>query len=658
MLLSMACAAFGQNDSASAKSAPLWYVGGFGGFLTTIERVDLTVPGFDECGTFRKNGAAIGAGGTVLVEFPITRWLSFQARPGFVSTAGRFREAIRGDHPVALLNGEIVPAEIDQQLDFTTVSLGLSALLRWAVTGGLRAQGGIALEHQIRATQEHKEIAISPADLLFGNNSRELGLTSGTIFKAPPLLLGLEAGLAYDLPISAHSTLSPEISAIYPLTSRATNGDWRTITFRVGAALRFGIGRPEVPVRHDTVDTARVPQASPPPLLATSITTDPASVTVRIDEYDSTEVLPLLNQVFFAEGSAALRDEYRQLTPLAANTFTRALLLGSALDVYYNFINLIGLRMRETPGATLTINGYRNSRESDPGLALRRAERVKSYFTDVWNIPSRRIVVAGGGLPPNPAKELSREGLEENARVEILSSDPNILGPHRRRHVQRIATPPAISFFPHTVAEAGVARWNLQIYNEDRGMWRTFGGIGSHPDSIFWNWRSDAGDLPDLPMRLRYKLSVTDNTGHDTATDARPIDVTYQAAHTSLEHRERDTIIESFSILLFNFDSPRVSPSDQELLRAIAAGVRHGANVRFVGYTDSLGGVEHNRALATQRAREAARIFQKLVPRDVSIVVDEHGGERERFPYATPEGRSHCRTVIIEVRTPDDGKGS
>ncbi|MEO5930306.1 MAG: OmpA family protein [Candidatus Kapaibacterium sp.] len=653
----MACAAFGQDDSASAKSAPLWYVGAFGGFLTTIERGKLTVPGFDECGTFRQNGTAIGAGGTALVEFLITPRLSFQARPGVVSTSGRFREPIRGDHPVALVNGEIVPAEIDQQLDFTTASLSLSALLRWAVTGGLRAQGGIELEHQIRGTQEHKEIAISPADLLFGNNSRELGLTSGAIFKAPPLLVGLEAGLAYDLPISSHSTLSPEISAVYPLTSRATNGDWRSITFRVGAALRFGIGRAEIPARRDTIDTVRI-QASPPPLLATSITTDPASVTVRIDEYDSTEVLPLLNQIFFAEGSAALRDEYRQLTPLASTVFSRALLLGSALDVYYNFINLIGLRMRETPEATLTINGYRNSRESDPGLALRRAEMVKRYFTDIWKIPSRRIVVAGGGLPPNPAKELSREGLEENARVEILSSDPNILGPHRRRHVQRFATPPAISFFPRTVAEAGIARWSLQVYNEEKGMWRTFGGAGAHPDSIFWNWRSDSGELPGLPMRLRYKLSVTDNTGHDTATESLPIDVTYQAVHTALEHRERDTIIESFSILLFNFDSPKVSPSDQELLRAIAAGVRHGANVRFVGYTDSLGGVEHNRVLATQRAREAARIFQKLVPRDVSIIVDEHGGERERFPYSTPEGRSHCRTVIIEVRTPDDGKGS
>jgi outer membrane protein OmpA-like peptidoglycan-associated protein len=109
---------------------------------------------------------------------------------------------------------------------------------------------------------------------------------------------------------------------------------------------------------------------------------------------------------------------------------------------------------------------------------------------------------------------------------------------------------------------------------------------------------------------------------------------------------------------LFNYDSPKVGPSDNLLLHAISAEIREQATVRITGYTDSLGDESHNRELANMRAQETAKIIRKLVPRGVDVEVNQQGGERERFPYDTPEGRSHCRTVIIEVRTPTSAKGS
>jgi outer membrane protein OmpA-like peptidoglycan-associated protein len=651
MLFSMACVAFGQEDTAS----PSLFLGAFGRVGPGIEFGSLTVPGFEECGAFNSGGRSFGwqAGG--LVELPLGDRVALQLRPGVSRFTGSFREPLASEPPIALQDGSVVPVMVDQVLDFTNTSLRLDALASFGLPLSLRAQVGILLEKSLSSRQTHREELVAPDAALFaGINRREYIFPYGSPFASSPLLAGLSAGLAYDLPIGPVSTLSPELAASLPINSEVRGGGWRSLALTAGLSLRFGLRRspPPPPV----IDTpAAPPPPAPVPILAASVTTEPTVVSVRIDEYDSVEVLPLLNHIYFAEGSADLRPQYRRLSAAEADAFTKADLTGSALDVYYHILNIVGLRMRGAPEATLTINGYRNGRENDQSLPLKRAQAVRRYLADVWGIAPRRLKVVTGEMPPNPSSEYTSQGYEENARVELIPSDPNIIGPHRRRHILRTATPPAIRFHFHTVAEAGVARWRLEVDDEGRGEWKVFDHEGANPNSLVWNWRSDKGDLPSLPMRLRYRLTITDSTGHDTTTPQREIDVAYQTAHERLEHRENDTLIESFSILLFNFDSPKVSASDNDLLRAIASGVKSHATVRFIGYTDSLGEAGHNRELATMRASEAAHIFQRLVPKDVTIIVDDRGGEHERFPYSTPEGRAHCRTVDIEVRTPKPG---
>lgn len=660
MLIGMACVAFGQPDSARSvpqggdASRPLWFFGLYGGFGQGLEFALLPIPGFDPaCGTFRR-GTSSGWEAGALLELPLGDRFSLQLRPSITRTTGSLREPIPDDQPIAMENGRYALALVDQVLEYERTEIGLSALARLELPGRFRLQGGAGLSRAIAGSQRHLQVAVEPEDLLFANGSRELELGRGMLLEDAPLLLRAQAGAAYDLPVSGTSTLSPEIMASIPLTTLSQAGDWRTLSLRIGAALRFGVRAASPPVPPPVAETTAV---RPPPRLVSSISTRPAVVSVRIEEYDSTEVLPLLNQIFFAEGSATLRAEYRLLAPAEANAFSNAQLLGSALDVYYHVLNVAGRRLRESD-ATLAITGYRNGRESDAGLSMRRAEAVRRYLADVWKIPLRRLKTAGRGLPPDPSREATSEGYEENARVEIIPSDPNILAPVFRRHIQRLATPSAITFYMRAVADAGVARWSLAVDEEGAGRFRMFEGNGHPPDSIVWNWRSNGGELPKLPLQLRYTFTVADSAGGLSVSEPVPIDVAYQSVQEKLLYRVRDTTIENFSLLLFNYDSPKVSQSDEDLLRAIAEGVSSGAHVRFTGYTDSLGDETHNRALATARAQEAAAMFRGLVPSDVTIVVDEDGGEWERFPFTTPEGRSHCRTVVIEVRTPKGGDGS
>lgn len=612
----------------------------------------LAIPDYADCAQFSSgNGAVIAAGG--LIEFQPAEWSPLlQLRIGVSPFSGAFTHTFDAG-PIRAADGQLTRAIIDNVLEATRLDGVMDLSIVSPLVGRLRGRAGLGLQAALSQEYSYSQRAVTPPNLLLAGR-RQQQLQQGEIFSASGVTARLSGGVGYGFPIGENSWLEPELSISYSLTPLVQGNDWRSLQFVAGGALRFGLPANAPPPPPDTPRVPPPPQ--PPPTLAAAIRTNPDTVRVRIEEQDSIETLPLLNQIFFAEGSSQLPERYRQLEPQEVEGFGNAQLIGSALDVYYQLLNIIGMRMRRTPDATLTITGHRSGGETQPRLGRQRAERVKQYLVEVWRVPSRRIQVVGGEMPANPASEAMPEGAEENARVEIASSDLNIIGPVIRRHIQRIATPPSITFYPSVVAEGGLAQWSLDVL-EQSSRWKSFaGGQQQLPDSIVWEWRNDRGELPSLPMQLQYALRVTDSTGANAATPLRQIDVTYNALRGAPQD---DTTIEHYSLLLFNFDSPTISRSDMALLKAIIAQTQDRAIVRLVGYTDSLGEDNHNRQLAIQRANEVAKIFRSLAPQGISVMVDESAcGERERFPYNTPEGRSHCRTVMIEIRTPTNKNDS
>jgi len=645
MLVSMACVAFAQSDSM--RPTPT-IVGAFASVAPTLAAARLVLPGFtDECGTLR-DGRGLAVRGGLLVEFPLANLISFSVRPHVEVRSTRLQSTIPIALPVAREDGSVVDGAVDQRLDLQAFILALGAAVEYGIGSGWRIKTGLRLERHIGLNGSHAQVAIAPDNLLLSNNQRVLTLSEGELLNASTIGASIDIGASYSLPISERTWISPELLLSLPLTSESRDGELRTFGIHVGASMRTALTvRAVVPP----------PLPQPPrPAVAATIRTHPPVVSVTVTEYDSTEVLPLLNQVFFDQGSDAISRRYRTIDQEQALRFDKRdsmLREGSALDVYHQVLNIVGRRLQEQVGSTLRINGYRNGRELDPQLGLRRAESLRRYLVGVWGIAPRRISVMGGGLPPNPARESSEGGFEENARAELIPSDPNITGPWVRIHTQGIATPSSVVFFPNSTAEAGIARWSIHIVQRDSQPWRTLSGVGPPPDSIVWLWMSDEGSMPTYPLQLAYRFQIVDNAGQVGTTDLTPIDVSYVSSRQRLEHRENDSTVESFSLLLFNFDRPEVTAADGELLKAICSRIGSGARVRIIGYTDSLGDASYNRSLAAARARDAATIVRSLVPGDVHVVVDEeHGGEWERFPYSTPEGRSHCRTVFIEVRTP------
>lgn len=644
MLPCMAIAVFGQSDT-SALHARWLSVGGVNSGGMTFEYGEVLIPELVDCDTLVA-GDGFSWHASLLADRPVAGDLSLQLRVGVYLESGELRK--RGSFPLLLRTegGGVVDGIYDHVLRFDRTLLATALLARHEV-GRVELSGGAELAARLAGSETFEQEAISPPTLLL-RGQRVAEIRSGRLVGPAAVSVGALASIGYRLPLSRRSWLVPELSATLPITGMAETMPWRRARIAAGASLRFDLlESPPIIPPPDTPVVTRVPRLEP------AITTSPAIVEVRVDEYDSTEALALLNQVFFDEASTTLPSRYNRLDSVGAARFSTTQLVGSALEAYYDLLNIVGLRMRGTPAASLEIKGYRNGREAGgSALSKGRAEEIRRYLVEAWGIAPRRLRVSGGALPPSPARETFEEGFVENSRVELVPSDPNITGPVIRRHIQRTATPPSVVFFPRGEAEAGVRAWRLEVVG-DTASWRRFEGAGAPPDSIVWDWRSDRRQLPTIPMDLAYRLELEDSTGRRVATPLSQIRVEYRTLSQTLEHRENDSIIASYSLLLFNFDSPSVSPADQELLRAIAAtGIDPRSVVTITGYTDSLGLESHNRDLALRRASETARLLRELAPAEATIIVNTEGGERERFPYDTPEGRSHCRTVVIEVRTP------
>ena len=82
-------------------------------------------------------------------------------------------------------------------------------------------------------------------------------------------------------------------------------------------------------------------------------------------------------------------------------------------------------------------------------------------------------------------------------------------------------------------------------------------------------------------------------------------------------------------------------------------GIKSGARVNFAGYTDRIGDVDRNKALAKNRALNAATALKKWLEkrgvRDIALNVAGVGVETERFDNDLPEGRALSRGVEINI---------
>jgi outer membrane protein OmpA-like peptidoglycan-associated protein len=605
---------------------PVWWYGvsgaaNFNFYDGTTQRLNnsLIVPA-----AFHK-GNGVRPYGSIFLEYrPAGAW-GAMLNAGYDSRAAKFKDVI-------------APCDCPASLKTNTDYITIEPSLRWAASN-FYLFAGPTIAFNTKKDFEYTQLK-QP------NTNAELSNMRKT-------LIGGQIGAGYEIPLSsANSTskvnLSPFVS-FHPYFGRAPRNieSWQITTLRVGIALKFGKGSKvikevvAVPV-HDFTFSVRAPK------------------TVPVKRQVS-ETLPLRNSVFFDEGSTQVPARYVMLDKGQASSFKETQLQTEQsasqegrsvrqLNIYHNIMNIMGDRLRQNPGAAITLSGASGNGPQE-GKVL--SEAVKQYIVNVFGINGSRIATEGRTKPVIPSEQVG--GTKElvllragDRRVDITSASPELLsevGGGIMKPVQITATQ-VDPLDSHLILRLDSAKqllksWSVDVTNS-AGTVQHYGPFTRDQESI-----SGALILANN-TEGDYNVVMTGETNKGVAIRKE------STVHLMRQSEALSTGLR-YSIL-FDFNKANTIASYEKFLSDIvSASITDGSTVIIHGHTDIIGEEDYNMKLSQERAREVQSILERALAKagknNVKFETLGFGEDLNRAPFenAVPEERFYNRTVIIDI---------
>ncbi|MEJ8757218.1 OmpA family protein [Pontibacter sp. H259] len=583
-------------------------------------------------------GDGIGLFAAPLIEYrrPESRW-GLMLQTGYDSRKGEF------DQQTTACD---CPADLKTKLSYITVEPSL----RFAPfkSSGFYLMGGPRLAFNVKKEFTYDQ-GVNPA---YPDQEKNPAV-KGDLSDVKERLLSMQVGAGYDIPLASQNNrtqviLSPFVTYQPYVGQSPRSIETMTVnTLRVGAALKFGRGKPnETIATNDVIFSVNSP---------TNITADRR---VR-------ETFPLRNYVFFNQGSTAIPDRYvlleknqvKDFKEDQLEVFTPKTLAGRSdreMTVYYNVLNILGDRLGKNPSATITLVG---SSENGPQEGKVMAETIKSYLVNTFGIQASRIAVEGRNKPKLPSEqpggtkelELLREG---DRRVSIESNAPALLmefqsGPEAALKPVTIAAiqeAPLDSYVTFTAAGSDKAytSWSMNI-TDDKGIVQNFGPYMQESVSI--PGKTILGTRP----KGTYLVTML-GTKEDGAIEKK--DATVDMV---LWTPAKDEEGQRYSVLYEFNDSKAITTYEKYLTEIVTPKIPKGGKVIIHGYTDIIGDDTNNKNLSLARANDVKRIIEnslgKAGRKDVTFEVHGFGEDQNLAPFENkfPEERFYNRTVIIDI---------
>lgn len=480
-------------------------------------------------------------------------------------------------------------------------------------------------------------------------------------------LISMQVGAGIDIPLTNYFSrtqlvFSPFVS-FHPYFGQDPRSieTWNVTTLRAGAALKIGRGRvikPKVieeviitPENTEVFDTKVIFSVNSPENIPT--------------ERKVTEVFPIRNYVFFDIGSTEIPDRYVQLKKEQVKEFTENDVVlytpennsgrsQRQMIVYYNILNILGVRMNENPTATITLIGASEKGKAD-GLLM--SESVKKYLVDVFAIAPERIKTEGRDKPKLPSQQNGQTTelalhLEGDRRVSIESSSPVLLlefqsGPEAPlkpvviKEVEEAPIDSYVTFFADG-ADESFESWSLEITDEN-GVKQSYGPYTQEYVAI--SGKSLLGTRSEGDFNV--KMVGKTKNGYVVQKDT--------TVHMVLWAQPIEDELMRFSVLYGFNESKANNLYDKYLTDIVVPKIPAGGKVIIHGHTDLIGEAGYNQQLSLDRANDVQNIMEKELQRlnrsDVTFVVMGMGEDLSTAPFANkyPEERFYNRTVIIDI---------
>jgi TANFOR domain-containing protein len=387
-------------------------------------------------------------------------------------------------------------------------------------------------------------------------------------------------------------------------------------------------------------------------------------IEVRVEEFLSRKLHPLVNFVFFDNAADTIPARYNKLTRRSTPNFQPLKLYNRETnEVYYDVLNIIGHRLQTNPSESVTLTGCLSTSEKDSklgGLGLRRAMAVRQYLLDAWGIRADRVMVKERELPEKPTISASNElaGDAENRRVEIMGSW-EMLRPLMLADTLREATPPVVRFYTDVKDDPAYNKWSISADQNGRTL-RTISSTRKITPTVDWRINREKNSVPIDSTGISYKLGVTYPSGKAKGTtelaesDPKTIPVQQITIQRKRKERSNDVERDRYAVVQFDFGSDALTETITKALEIIKQDgtIKATSKVMITGYTDDIIGTpDANEALAKRRA-EAVATALGVTSTNVKELQISGSTKVLQFDTDTPEGRFYCRTVVIVVENP------
>jgi outer membrane protein OmpA-like peptidoglycan-associated protein len=694
----------------SANEGPKHKFGIFGGINYNFHTADFNkLKDIPNCCPNFQSGSDIGYNVGILYEFNLENSIWFGARLGMYTLDGIM---IDEENTTIIVNSENVNGTFEHTMEGYFTNIGFEPYVMYEVFDNFFASVGFRAGTNIKYDFYQIETITDPPNTgtFVDENGDDSGMRTrnefdGEIPEAISFQIAALARASYELPMNSKRSLvlAPELSYHFPITEYVKDTDWKVHPLSMSVAVKY-IPKPKQPKEQiyetetdfDTIriekdviagDTFRKGQ----PITNTkTIETDDQIITqefitridtiytkkeyalaaeigavgidesgkeipnpvFKVEEYVSNRLDPLLNYIFFDENSSNIPNRYDQLNKAETAKFNiDNLYRESTLEIYYNLLNIIGKRMQEFPDAELIITGCNADiavEKDNLELSKSRAEAIKQYLVENWNIDDTRIQTEARGLPAQPSTPTDNPvKIEENRRAELSSDDYRILEPVFIEKIDRSANPPIVRFKLNSESEARVKKWQITAYQEDSPNDKFIKeGTGEIPKNIDWQLESYQKITPKHEQKINYEIKITDTKGNETIAkgETPPVEV------TTLREKQRDMIgdyeIERFSLILFGFDEAKIEANHKQIIDFIKTRLKPDSEVEILGYTDRTGESDYNQKLSENRAKAAKNALNVK-----DAFVNGVGEDDLLYTNELPEGRFYCRTVQIIVKT-------
>jgi outer membrane protein OmpA-like peptidoglycan-associated protein len=476
----------------------------------------------------------------------------------------------------------------------------------------------------------------------------------------------LNFSLRAEFPLSSKLSVNPIVAVNFPLTFSYDYFRFYSVT--AGVKIYYDLSRSTdtlLEYEHALVPVLVAREITPAsiPRLEASIEAfgrntngiEEPVIRLEVTNVKAKVAFPFLNYVFFEEGSSDIQKRYEtfQSAEVAQQKFkgTTDRSGEKILDLYHEMLNILGSRLKAFPRAKITLNGSTSNsgvETGNIGLARKRAETIKNYLMKVWQIDPERISVAASVLPAKPSPQGTKEGQEENRRVEILSSEESITDPVIVTNTEHYATPSEIKLSPHIVSEAGIQHLLATVNIGSNELIRYEGNMQNLAKQKDWAVTEEA--LSGQEDSLLLLLQVTDSAG--TTVSARN---TIGLRRMKTE-REKEQELERFSLILFNFDEDVLGAKNERTISLVAESFKRSntSSLKIVGYTDETGDPNYNDDLSRRRAQEAAQYLERMlrakrITFPAKTLIEGKGSRERLFDNSLPEGRFFSRTVNVTL---------